>query len=81
MRSHGYNVTPNSYLAYHLYDFHPNGRHYSIKTRLSDYCRLKNISKFQVFTLVRKKWVAIAKHRGEIWVEELCPDEIQNHFF
>ena len=75
--SNGHRLTASkqSLFAYFPYDF-PPGVNHSRKITLTRYCQEKFISKKQARTLVRKKWLAITRFRNQIWVQEICPDEI-----
>lgn len=70
-----YATTKGSYFAYFPYEFTPGVNH-SRKITLTAYCKAKFISKHQARTLIRKKWLGVTRFRGEIWVHEICPDEI-----
>lgn len=73
----GQRLTASKYslFAYFPFDFPPEVYH-SRKIRLTQYCQEKFISKKQARTLVRKKWLAITRFRNQVWVQEICPDEI-----
>jgi hypothetical protein len=68
-------TSKRSLFAYFPHDF-PPGVNHSRKIPLTRYCQEKFITKDQARTLVRKKWLAITKFRNQIWVQEICPDEI-----
>ena len=46
---------------------------------LTDYCKRKFISRKQVKTLARKKWLAVSSFRNRLYVCELCPEEIDDY--
>ncbi|AIE73020.1 hypothetical protein D082_04910 [Synechocystis sp. PCC 6714] len=69
----------HSVFAFYPREFTPRLPHYK-KIRFPEYCRLKNISRDQAKTLINKKWLAVTKVHGRLWVHEVCPDEI-NQFF
>lgn len=45
---------------------------------LTDYCKRRFVSRKQVKTFARKKWVAISSFRNRLYVCEMCSDEIDN---
>ncbi len=70
-------TTRGSLFAFHPYEFSP-GENWSVKITFTRYCKEKNISRDQGKTFIRKKWLAITRFKGRIWVHEICPDQIQD---
>lgn len=68
-------TTKYSVFATRPYEFEPLVNHYR-KIPLTTYCKNRFISKKQAHTLIKKKWLAITRFRGQIWVHEICPDQI-----
>lgn len=52
--------------------------HTTVWEYLTDYCKRKNISRVQVKTLARKRWLAVSSFRNRLYVAEICPDEIED---
>ncbi len=65
-----------SIFAYRPHEFTPKKNWYE-KIPLTRYCKKKNISKKQAKTLIRKKWIGITQFRAQIWVHEICPEQIK----
>ena len=57
------------------YEFSPGEHHYT-KILLTDYCKQKFISRKQAMRLIRKKWLAVTRFNGRLFVHEICPDII-----
>jgi hypothetical protein len=78
-------TSKQSVFAFRPFEFDPqvsddpevDTRYYK-KITLTQYCQEKFISKSQARTLIRKKWLAITRFRGHIWVHEICPDQIHD---
>lgn len=67
-----------SVFASRPYEFSP-GKHTYTKIRLAQYCRENFISRDQAKTLIKKKWLAVTRFHGCLWVHEICPDQIRQH--
>lgn len=57
------------------YEFTPGVHHYR-KILLTDYCKQKFITRKQAMRLIRKKWLAVTRFNGRLFVHEICPDQI-----
>lgn len=48
--------------------------------KLTAYMSRKFLTRTQVKTLIRKKWLAVCSFKSRLYVSEICPDEISNWF-
>lgn len=56
-------------------EFTPGVSHYR-KILLTQYCKDKNITRGQAKRLIDKKWLAVTRFAGRLFVHEVCPEEI-----
>lgn len=75
LRNDAYNCGRRSTLALRGYQFKP-GTNFSIKIDQKSYCALRNVTRWVVRTFVRNKWLAISIYNRRIFLEEICPEEI-----
>ncbi len=71
-------TTRESFFALHPYEFDCDKNWYE-KIRLTQYCKIKHISRKQVRTLIKRKWLAITRFKRRIWVHELEPEKINEY--
>lgn len=79
-RGQAFNCGRRSVLALRGHQFKP-GSNFSIKIDQKSYCRDKGISRWVVRTFIKKKWLAVSVINRKIFVEEICPDEIEAWIF
>jgi hypothetical protein len=57
------------------YEFTP-GKHHYTKILLTEYCKQKGITRKIATRLINKKWLAVTRLKGRLFVHEICPDLI-----
>jgi hypothetical protein len=77
MKSRPYKITKSSYFSTRPLYFKP-GENFSEMISLRNYCKKRSISTKQARKFINKKWLAISAFNNQIYVEEICPDEISN---
>ena len=77
-KSKPFNTTPYSVFVNRYREFGVD-RTSSVKVTLTAYCKDRYVSKYQAKIFIKKGWLAVTKHGRNLWVEELCKDEIDEY--